>query len=100
MRTIAAIIAGILITITVQRTWAGAVCALLSRGGRMTAVDRPMFACPCGREYPSYLAALDCEDQDILEDQDRKSGRLFAMHRHADDIDPQPHRPGIHRSID
>ncbi len=32
MRTIAAIIAGILITITVQRTWAGAVCALLSRG--------------------------------------------------------------------
>lgn len=41
-----------------------------------------MYPCPrCERTYPSQLAALDCEDQDALEDADRKSGRLFHMHR-------------------
>lgn len=34
IRIIAALIAGIVLVVTVQRTWAGAVYALLSRGDR------------------------------------------------------------------
>jgi hypothetical protein len=45
--------------------------------------------CPrCDRGYTSQLAALDCEDQCILEDADRKSGRLFRMNRDAGGIFP------------
>ena len=43
---------------------------------------RPTFTCPrCQSGYPSALAALDCEDQCALEDNDRKTGRLFHAHR-------------------
>jgi hypothetical protein len=40
------------------------------------------YACEsCTSTYPSYLAALDCADQDAIEREDRDNGRLFRMHR-------------------
>lgn len=50
-----------------------------------TAPTRHMYPCErCDSTYPSYLAALDCADQDALEDADRKSGRLFHINRSSD----------------
>lgn len=41
-----------------------------------------MYACArCTREWSSRLAAADCEEQDAYEDDDRKHGRLFGIHR-------------------
>ena len=44
--------------------------------------DRPMYPClECSASYPSYLASLDCADQDVLELDDRNHGRLFGINR-------------------
>lgn len=44
-----------------------------------------LFMCPsCTRSYTSQLAALDCEDQDRYEDDDRRNGRFFGIHRGTD----------------
>ena len=41
-----------------------------------------MYPCAwCGGEYVSRLAAADCEDQDRLEDEDRRNGRLLTINR-------------------
>jgi hypothetical protein len=43
---------------------------------------RPMYTCEsCTAEYPSYLAALDCAEQDRAESYDRSHGRLFGINR-------------------
>lgn len=41
-----------------------------------------MYACEsCTATYPSYLAALDCSEQDRAEEYDRTHGRLFGINR-------------------
>lgn len=49
----------------------------------------------CDRSYSSKLAAMDCADQDYLEDQDRKSGRMFKINRDAG-IKPMGSGPELH----
>jgi hypothetical protein len=49
---------------------------------KLAATLHPNYACEsCTCTYPSYLAALDCADQDALESEDRANGRLFRSHR-------------------
>jgi hypothetical protein len=44
--------------------------------------ERPMFPCAgCDAVYPSYLAALDCADQDAMEQDDRNHQRLYGINR-------------------
>ena len=41
-----------------------------------------MYPClECTASYPSYLASLDCADQDTMELDDRNNGRLFGINR-------------------
>jgi hypothetical protein len=49
---------------------------------KLAATFHPSYACTaCTCTYSSYLAALDCADQDQLEREDRANGRLFRSHR-------------------
>lgn len=51
----------------------------------MSRTERRMYPCEeCTATYPSYLAALDCAEQDVAERYDRAHGRLFKINRSED----------------
>lgn len=88
MTLIAGIVAGLILAIparlllirysehSLPPTYTGPKVVTWEHGQKIT--SSRMYRCgTCGNEWPSPLNAGDCADQDALEEDDRRNGRLF-----------------------